>query len=459
MKTAQRKAPRASSKPATGPIRWTPGPVSAALFDEEQRYMTPGLQSIALLSKITIERGHGAILEDADGREYIDFVAGVCVASVGHAHPEYVRAISEQAARVSIGSFTTRNRLDFVKRLARVAPEGLDRVQLYSSGAEAVEAAVRLAKSRTKKFEVVSFWGGFHGKTGGVLGLLGSDFKHELGPLMPGLYSSPYPDPYRCPLGAQGPHDCAAHCLEFLRKKIKLETSGAVAAIIAEPIQGTAGNVIPPAGFLKGLREIADEIGALWISDEMITGFGRTGEWFGCQHEDAVPDIMTIGKGMAGGFPVSGVVASAAIASSKPFANPSGSSSSYGGNPLASAAANAAARIIDTEGLVENSRKVGAALLERLKSLEETNPLVGHVRGRGLMIGVELVKDKKSKEPLPKDACRAIFEEGLGRGLLTMAYSPAIRINPPLNIPLDLALRGADILAECLASAARRLGA
>lgn len=437
---------------------WEPGPVSAALFEEEQGLLTPGLQSIALFSRIALARGSGSILIDEDGREYIDFVAGIGVASIGHAHPGYVKALSEQAAKASVGSFTTRNRIEFAKRLARVTPKGMTRVQLYSSGAEAVEAAVRLAKSRTKRHEIVGFWNGFHGKTGGVLGVLGSDFKHQLGPLMPGLYLSPYPDPYRCPFGTEGEHDCAAHCLEFLRRKLKLETAGALAAIIVEPIQGTAGNVIPPKGWLRGLRAIAREAGALWISDEMICGFGRAGAWFGCQREDAVPDILTIGKGMAGGFPVSGVVTTHEIAESRPFADPSGSSSSYGGNPLAAAAAEAALRIIQEEGLVENSRSVGAAILDRLSRLKERFGFVGEVRGAGLMIGVELVKDRRTREPLPKDACRAVFDECLKRGLLTMSYSPAVRINPPLNIPRELALRGAELFEAGLAAAAERLG-
>ena len=452
-------------KTATRPVRKTPissddrfaaGPEAKSLFDEEQKHFTPGLQSIALFSELAMERGSGVWLEDVDGRKYLDFVAGICVASVGHAHPKYVEAISEQVSKISVGSFTTRRRLSFAKRLAGVTPRGLDRVQLYSSGAEAVEAALRLAKSATKKFEVIGFWGGFHGKTGGVLGLLSGDFKFQLGPLMPGLYSVPYPNPYRCPFGAEGEHDCAAHCLQFLRETIKNTTTGALSAIICEPIQGTAGNVIPPAGFLAGVRELAHERGALWISDEMITGFGRTGRWFGCQHEEAIPDIMTIGKGVAGGFPVSGVVTTAEISRSLPFANPSGSSSSYGGNPLASAAADATLGILRDEKLVENSRRVGERMLKRLKSLQEKHPFIGDVRGRGLLIGVELVKDRKTKELLPKDICRALFSEALKRGLVTMSYSPVIRINPPLVISEKEADLGIDILDESFAAIAKR---
>mgnify|MGYP001561040917 CR=1 FL=1 len=430
----------------------TAGPKSLALFEEEQGYLTPGLQQIAVFSKLAMARGRGAVLVDEDGKEYIDLVAGVCVASIGHGHPEYARSLAEQAAALSVGSFTTKARVAFCRRLMPLLPKGLDRVQLYSSGAEAVEAAFRLAKSRTKNFEFVGFWGGFHGKTGGVLPLLGdTSFKAGLGPLMPGCYAAPFPNPYRCPFNTAGAHDCAAHCLGFLREFLRRSTTGALAALICEPVQGTAGNVIPPPGWLPGLKQIAAESGALLIADEMITGFGRTGRWFGVDHEGVVPDVMTVGKGVAGGFPVSGVVTSAAVAASKPFANPSGSSSSYGGNPLAAAACDATLRILEGEGLVENSRRVGARMLERLAGMRDRFPFIGDVRGRGLMIGVELVADRESKEPLAKDRCRALFDEALRRGLITMAYSPTIRINPPLNITGPQADEALDRLEACFA--------
>ncbi len=431
------------------------GPKSLALFEEEQSYIAPGLQSIALFSRLAMDSGRGCRLRDVDGKEYLDFVAGIGVASLGYAHPDYVRAMTDQLSRTAVGSFTTPRRLSFVKNLATVTPKGLTRVQLYSSGAEAVEASLRLAKSRTKRFETISFWGGFHGKTGGVLGLLGDGFKNQLGPLLPGLYVSPYPDARRCPFGTDGPHDCGAHCLQFLRDKIKRETSGSLAAIILEPVQGTAGNVTPPPGFFAGVREIARDNGALFISDEMITGFGRTGEWFGCVHEGVVPDMMTVGKGMAGGFPVSGVITTTEIAQAKPWGNPSGSSSSYGGNPLASAAADVTLSVIQKERLVDNARKVGAALLARLEQAAKRCPVIGAVRGRGLMIGVDLV-NPRTGAPLEAEACRALFDDCLRRGLITMSYNPSLRINPPLTITEQEALQGADTLEEALETLRRK---
>ncbi len=431
------------------------GPKSKALFNEEQEYIAPGLQTIALYAQLAIDGGNGATLRDVDGKEYLDLVAGIGVASLGYGHPDWARAIGDQASKTAVGSFTSPHRVNFLRTLASVTPKGLKRCQLYSSGAEAVEAALRLAKSRTGKLEVVGFWGGFHGKTMGVMGLLNDGFKNDYGTMAPGLHLAPYPDSRRCPFGAQQPHDCGAHCLEFLREKLKRETTASVAAIILEPIQGTNGNVIPPAGFFKGVRDLAREIGAVFISDEMITGFGRTGRMFGCDHEGVVPDIMTIGKGFGGGFPVSGVVTNDETASAKPWSNPSGSSSSYGGNPLASAACDTTLQIILRDKLVENAATVGAAMLRRLEELKAKQPLIGSLRGRGLMLGVDLIHPKK-QQSLDKAVCREIFEEGLKRGVLTMSYNPSLRINPPLVITAQQALEGLDLLGEAMQVVARR---
>lgn len=452
MKTAIR-----AEKAAAGTMEevYSAGPKSKKIYDEEQKYIAPGVQSIALFSEMAMDHGRGATLTDADGREYLDFFAGVGVASLGHAHPKYVRALQDQVARVSVGSFVTEHRMNFCKLLATVLPGNLKRVQLYSGGAEAVEAAIRLAKSHTKKYEVVGFWGGFHGKTGGVLGLLGDDFKKELGPLMPGTYNVPYANCYQCPFKMEPPQ-CGLFCAEFVRKSIKVSTTGRIAAFIVEPIQGTAGNVIPPEGFIAAIKQIAREEGALLICDEMITGFGRTGKMFGCQHENVTPDIITIGKGIASGFPVSGVVSSDEVIQARPFANPSGSSSSYGGNPLASAACHATLKTIIDEKLVENSRDVGAYMLKELKSMQEKYRFIGDVRGRGLMIGVEMVEDRKTRNHLHKSVTRALFDECLKRGLISMCYSHTIRINPPLVITKSQAEDGLARLEESFGAIAKK---
>jgi 4-aminobutyrate aminotransferase/(S)-3-amino-2-methylpropionate transaminase len=433
-----------------------PGPRSLRTFEEEQKYISPGIQTIALLSKIVLERGEGCIVQDVDGNRYIDFFAGVAVASLGHAHPRYVAAMQEQVSKISVGSFTSPRRAALTKLIAEISPGDLKRTQFFSGGAEAVEAAIRLAMSYTKKREVVGFWGGFHGKTGGVLGLLGDTFKHALGPLLPGRYLSPYAYCYRCAVNRTFP-ECEFACVDFLEEMVKRETTNDIAAIIVEPFQGTAGNVIPPEGYLTKLQKTAAKLGALLIVDEMITGFGRTGKMFGCQHDNVVPDIITIGKGFGSGFPITGLISRDEIIFSKPFANPSGSSSSYGGNPLAAAAALVTLQTILEENLVENSARVGALMLEKLLPFKEKYPFVGDVRGKGLLIGIELVKDQRSKERLDKASTQMIFQECLKRGLIMMGYNAEIRINPPLIIDEETAEEGIAIIDEVFSYAANRL--
>lgn len=434
---------------------WAAGPQSRALFESEAEYLAPGTQSVALFSQLCIDRGEGAVLYDVDGRQYVDLLAGVGVASLGYAHPKYVAAMSRQIARVHVGSFTSENRAVLVKLLADLAPGDITRSQFYSSGAEAVEAALRLAKSRTGKREMIGFWGGFHGKTGGVLPLLGASFKHQLGPLMPGTYSSPYASCARCAFAQTFPA-CEWHCVQFLKKKIEVETANDVAAIVVEPIQGTAGNIVPPPGYLKMLRRLADEIGALLICDEMITGFGRTGTMFAVEQEGIVPDIMTVGKGFGGGFPMSGLLIRESVAASKPWANPSGSSSSYGGNPLASAAARVTIETILEEGLVEHSRRLGERMLSEMRRWEREIPIVSDVRGRGLMIGMDLVVPG-TRTLLDKKITRWIFDTLLARGVLAMIYNPEVRINPPLVITEEQAMGALAVMEEVIRQAADRV--
>ncbi len=412
---------------------------SQRIFDLEAQYLAPGTQSVALFSKLCMDRGEGAVLWDVDGNRYVDLLAGVGVASLGYAHPRYVAEMTKQLERVHVGSFTSEHRAALVKLIAGLAPGDLNRTQLYSSGAEAVEAALRLARAATGRHEVMGFWGGFHGKTGGVLPLLSGSFKHGLGPLAPGMYSSPYASCARCPFGKTFP-DCDWHCVDFLRSKIALETTNDIAAIIVEPVQGTAGNIIPPPGYLHELRALATEIGALLICDEMITGFGRTGKMFA----------------FGGGFPVSGIVIREPIAFSKPWANPSGSSSSYGGNPLAAAAAHVTIQTIVDEELVEHSRRLGAVMLAEMQRWEDEVPIVSDVRGRGLMLGMDLVVPG-TRTLLDKKITRWIFDTLLARGVIAMIYNPEVRINPPLVISEEQAMEALATMKAVLEEASARV--
>ncbi len=427
-----------------------PGPKSRQIFDEEERYVARGRQRITSLAGVAFLEGEGATLTDADGNVYVDFFAGFGVASLGHGHPALAQAIARQSSRLMVGTFATPQRAEAFRLLSEVAPGNLKRANLYSGGAEAVEAALRLARSATKKHEVLGFWGGFHGKTSGVIGLIGDEFKQGYGPLAGGNYLVPYADCYRCPFKLEYP-ECGMFCVEFAARQLKNSSAGALAAVIVEPIQGTAGNVIPPDDWMHAVKSIAKENGALLIADEMITGFGRTGKWWGVEHSGTRPDIVTVGKGMGSGFPVSGVLLSDELGKAEPFGKPSASSSSYGGNPLAAVAVSETIGAIQRQHLVENSRKVGAKMLSRLVQLKEKYEFIGDVRGKGLLIGVELVRDLETKELFSKKVTELIFTECLKRGLVIMGYFPKIRINPALVITEAQAEAGVEIMDEVFA--------
>jgi 4-aminobutyrate aminotransferase-like enzyme len=425
-----------------------PGAKSKALRVREDAALAPGLQGFALMAGVVVDHAKGSAVTDVDGNTYLDFIGGIGVNGLGHSHPVWVDAMKKQLDRASVGSFTSEARVDLVERVAKKEPaKGVRRLQLYSGGAEAVESAMRLAKCHTHKNEFVSFWGGFHGKTLGALSLNGTPLKDKLGPMAPGHHHVPFADCYRCPIGSSYP-SCGLGCIEVGRKQIKAASAGSIAAVFVEPMQGTAGNVVPPKEFLPAVRSIADEHGALLVCDEMITGFGRTGTYWGVDHSGVRPDIVTLGKLFGGGFPVSGLLTTDEISKARPWADPSGSSSSYGGNPLAAVAAATSLKIIDDEQLVENSKRVGAFMLEQLVPFVDRYPFVGHVRGAGLFLGLELVVDKKTKEPLSKQACRRIFDESLARGLMTMAYSPHFRLQPALTLDESTARNGLAVLTE-----------
>ncbi len=428
----------------TGPI---PGPRSRELVAREAAHLAPGIQTISTLAGIAVDGGEGALLRDADGNTYLDFFAGIGVASIGHGHPALAAALAQQAARFSSTSFTSEPRVRLVERIAavtsRIGSGALHRTQLYSGGAEAVESALRLARAHTKKHEVVAFTGAFHGKTGGVLGLMGSDWKNGLEPFLPGQYLAPYPDAQLGPCAERrvGCNDTRA-CLAALDQLLRTKTRGELAAIVVEPMQGTAGNLIPPRDFLPALREAAHARGALLIADEMITGWGRTGRMFAVEHSPVEPDILVFGKGVAGGYPVSGLTTTDEIARAEPWSRPSFSSSSYGGSPLACAAADAVTRVIVDERLDQHAAQVGEVLLAALQRLAGKHARLSGVRGQGLLLGFDLALDRPG--------CERLFHECLRRGLIVMAYTPRVRINPPLVISEAQALEGVAILDEAL---------
>jgi len=431
-----------------------PGPRSRAVVAREQEHLAPGLQGFALWAGVAMESGRGSTLTDVDGNTYVDLIGGIGVNALGHCHPRHVEAIASQAAKLAVGSFTSAPRAELVHAVCAMAPPGLDRLQLYSSGAEAVESALRLTRCATGRDQVVGFWGGFHGKTAGAAALMGSPARHGLGPFPAGATLVPYADCYRCPLQLTYP-SCGLACAELARKAMKVQAAGPIAAVVIEPMQGTAGNVIPPNDFLPAIATTARELGALLVADEMITGFGRTGKPWGVDHSGVRPDVVTLGKGFGSGFPISGVLVRDEISRAKPWSNPSGASSSYGGNALAAAAALASVGTIREERLWENAERVGAAMLAELRRMQERLPFVGDVRGAGLFLGIELVKDRATKEPLDTSVTKRVYEQCVRRGLLAMTYTPHVRLQPALTIDVETALEGLAVLDEVLRDLAR----
>jgi 4-aminobutyrate aminotransferase-like enzyme len=428
-----------------------PGPLSRALREREDAHLAPGLQNFALMAGLAVTSAQGSAVTDVDGNVFLDLIGGIGVGGLGHSHPKFVKAIEEQVRLWSVGSFTSVARVELFEQMAQFAPSPeLHRLQLYSSGAEAVESALRLAKSYTGRHEFVSFSGGYHGKTLGALSLMGSDFKQGLGPYAPGSHIVPYAHGFRKPKNLSAAA-WAFECVDRARQQIKAARTDSIAAFIVEPMQGTAGNVIPPKEFLPAVAELAKEFGALLIADEMITGFGRTGRNWGINHSGITPDIITLGKQFGGGFPVSGVLTTDSIASAKPWSNPSGSSSSYGGNPMASAAAATSLKIINEEGLVENSQRIGEILLQGFLRLKEKYSFIADVRGAGLFLGIELVENLTTQEPLPKTECAKLFHIFLQKGLLTMAYAPSFRLQPAMTMDEATAMTVLSLSDEAFA--------
>ncbi len=424
-----------------------PGPRAKAIIDRDNRVLSP---SYTRCYPLVAEYGEGAIIEDPDGNRFLDFNAGIGVASTGHCHPDVVRAIQDQSAKLihmSGTDFYYENMADLAERLAAIAPGSFDhKVYFGNSGTEAVEAALKLARYSTGRGKFISFFGGFHGRTMGALSLTASKYvqKKGFGALIPGVYHAPYPDSYRMNME---PVQCAHHCLNYLEDTLfrTVLPPDEVAAIIVEPVQGEGGYVVPDRAFFTGLREIADRHGILIIADEVQSGMGRTGRWWAADHFDFVPDILTAAKGIASGLPLSAMIARSEVMQWRPGAH----ASTFGGNPVAIASALATLRLIEG-GLMENAACVGSYILERMRDWPSRFEHVGEVRGMGLMIGIEIVEDQVSRKRAPQLRDRLenmVFE----RGVLILGAGPsAIRLSPPLIVTREQADCALNALEEAL---------
>jgi 4-aminobutyrate aminotransferase len=428
-----------------------PGPKTQAIVKDDERLISPSYtRSYPLAAK----RGRGIRIEDADGNEFLDFAAGIAVVSTGHCHPEVVAAIRQQAGEllhISSTDFFDEHITLLADRLSAIAPmPGPHKFFYGNSGAEAIECALKLARYHTGRQQVISFLGAFHGRTMGALSLTGSkpQQKRRFSPLVPGVTHIRYPYAYRgCSGGPQEEEAFSLGCARYIEEKLfkTILAPEEVAAIFVEPIQGEGGYVVAPTNFLQELRRICDRHGILLVVDEVQSGVGRTGKWWAIEHSGVQPDIVCLAKGIASGMPLGVCMSRAEIMDWLPGSH----ASTFGGNPVSIAAALATLDIIEREAMA-NAARVGALMLERLNGWKSTHPLVGDVRGRGLMIGVELVKDKATREPAP--ALRNRIETlAFERGLMVLGCGEtALRLCPPLVIKEEEATVALDILEEVL---------
>jgi 4-aminobutyrate aminotransferase len=426
-----------------------PGPKARAVVERDRAAISP---SYTRTYPLVAARGEGALVEDVDGNRFLDCSAGIAVVATGHCHPQVVEAIQQQAARLihmSGTDFYYENMVELAEKLGAAMPaEGSYRVYFGNSGTEAIEAALKLARYHTGRKQFIGFYGAFHGRTMGSLALTGSKNtqKKNFFPMMPGVHHVPYADCYRCAYG-KSPDSCAVECAKaiedpLLRTVLPPEE---VAAIVVEPIQGEGGYLVPPAKFLQELRRIADKYGILLVFDEVQCGMGRTGKLFASEHFGVAPDIVALAKGIASGLPLSATIARADIMDWKPGAH----ASTFGGNPVAVAAALATLELLQTE-LIENARVVGAHMKQRLSDFPARFPTVGEVRGLGLMIGIDLVKDQATRERNP-ELRDAVVQRCFERGLLVLGAGPnTVRISPPLVLTKEQADWAVDTLASVI---------
>jgi len=431
-----------------------PGPKAAALIARDAAAISP---SYTRSYPLVIARGEGSTVEDVDGNVFLDCAAGIAVNATGHSHPDVVRAIVEQAQRfihMSGTDFYYEPQVRLAETLAEVAPiPGPVRTFFGNSGTEAIEACIKLARYATGRNHLIAFLGGFHGRTLGSLSLTASKTvqRRGFGPLLPGVSHAPYATCYRCPVGLR-PDSCSAECLDVLEHQIlvQLVSPDEIAAIIVEPIQGEGGYLVAPDQFMQRLRSIADAHGILLVVDEVQSGMGRTGRMFAVEYSQVTPDIVAMAKGIASGMPL-GVALSRADLMTWP---PGAHASTFGGNPIACAAALETIRLLK-EQLIRNAETVGARLKEGLASLASKHPMIGDVRGRGLMVGVELVRDRTTKERAIEER-NAVVYEAFSRGLLVLgAGKNTVRFCPPLVLTAGQADTAVRLFDEALGTVER----
>jgi 4-aminobutyrate aminotransferase len=426
-----------------------PGPRAQTIIDRDAAVMSP---SYTRCYPLVVEKGEGAIIEDVDGNRFLDFNAGIAVVSTGHCHPRVVEAIQRQSARLihmSGTDFYYEEMVALAEKLASIAPGAAPRrVSFGNSGAEAMEGAIKLARWSTKREKIIAFFGSFHGRTMGALSLTARKTVQRagFGPMLPGVVHAPYPNCYHCPFG-QREESCAVECVKHIEDVLLKTIAPAqeTAAIVVEPVQGEGGYIVPPQKFFDELTRVARENGILLVCDEVQSGMGRTGKMWASEHFDLAPDIFATAKGIASGLPLGATVARADLMTWPPGSH----ASTFGGNPVACAAALATIALLE-ESLMANAARMGAYLRDGMRDWLSRFPQVGQVRGLGLMIGVELVRDQATRERYPEMRDRVVnlaFERGL---LVLGAGENTLRLCPPLVITRDQCDFALQTLEECL---------
>jgi len=423
-----------------------PGPKSKKLHERCTKNFK-GLSGQVKLFPVAFESGSGCTLTDVDGNGYIDFSSGIYVASLGHCHPKVTEAVQKYAGTLmNCHDFTTEIKTRLMEKLAEVLPGDLSGFQLYDCGTAAVEAGMRVCRAATKQHEMISCFYDFHGKSYGSVSL--AQIRSSVyGPTRaPGFHMVPRPDPYRPHWTKDDGSIDTDKYIDFYEEYLDRGTAHQVSAFVLEPIQGWGGSVIPPDDFFPKLRALCDRHDILLMADEVLTGVGRTGKWLCMEHWDVLPDVVTLGKGFGNGFPVTAVCVREPYKESFEAIS---ASSSYGGNPMACAAALASIEVIEDEGLLEHALKLEELFTARMEKWVDKFSIVGDVRCKGCLMGVELVKDKATKEPFD-EAGKLVYQSAFRKGLAWIPAGHILRMSPPIVMPEDVAHKAMDIIEEAI---------
>ena len=460
-RTAESAPPAGDFDPGLAPLVRTavPGPRSLELWERDAAHHAGNSSPGAQWLRLVLRDGRGAVVRDVDDNLFVDFSSGAVVANLGHAPAPVSAALAAESQRLlHYFDFATPARAEFFERLARTLPPQLQTFQMYSTGAEAVEAVLRLARAHTGKYEVISFHQAWHGRTLGAMSIMGGfPLKHGYGPFAPGMLHSLNANCYRCPLDLTR-DTCGVACARMVDRVYEQSSERRLAAVIVEPVQGVGGVIAFPPEFLAHLRELCDRTGALLIFDEILTGVGRTGPMWAFEDTGVVPDVLIAGKGLACGYPISVIASHREVLDSGPFGLPGAGASTFASGNLACAAGAAGLAMLEDGAILANGRRVGAAMLAALRELGERHPMVGDVRGVGMLMALDLVRDRATKEPIAPATARRLLVALAGRGVLVAGGGAVLRITPPLVIGEEMALAGVALLDEALAEVAAEAG-